>query len=112
MQVQQAQKLGKVAWMVAAILVVAAPAFAQEAAGGAMASSGMIALAAGLGMGIAAFGTALGQGRATAAAMESIGRNPNSADRIFLPLILGLALMEAVSLYMFVIAILLQGKVV
>ena len=28
----------------------------------------------------------LGQGRATAAAMESIGRNPNSADRIFTPL--------------------------
>ncbi|MEA2624106.1 MAG: F-type H+-transporting ATPase subunit c [Candidatus Binatota bacterium] len=109
---QQVQKLGKLAWMVAAILVIAAPAFAQEAAGGGMASSGMIALAAGLGMGIAAFGTALGQGRATAAAMESIGRNPNSADRIFLPLILGLALMEAVSLYMFVIAILLQGKVV
>ena len=31
--------------------------------------------------------------------MESIGRNPNSADRIFTPLIVGLALMEALALY-------------
>jgi F0F1-type ATP synthase membrane subunit c/vacuolar-type H+-ATPase subunit K len=29
--------------------------------------------------------------------MESIGRNPNSADRIFQPLIVGLALMEALA---------------
>jgi len=43
--------------------------------------------------------------------MESIGRNPNSADRIFTPLIVGLALMEALALYAFVIAILLYGKV-
>ena len=67
---------------------------------------GLIALAAGLGLGLAAFGAALGQGRATAAAMESIGRNPNSADRIFTPLIVGLALMEALALYALVIAFL------
>src|SRR5262245_11522251 len=70
---------------------------------------GLIAVAAGIGLGIAAFGAALGQGRATAAAMESIGRNPNSADRIFTPLILGLALMEALALYPFVIAIFVLG---
>jgi len=53
----------------------------------------------------------LGQGRATAAAMESIGRNPNSADKIFTPLIVGLALMEALALYAFVVAVLLYRKV-
>jgi F0F1-type ATP synthase membrane subunit c/vacuolar-type H+-ATPase subunit K len=53
----------------------------------------------------------LGQGRVGAAAMESIGRNPNSADRLFLPLVLTLALLEALALYGFVIAILLQGKI-
>ena len=46
----------------------------------------MIALAAGLAIGIAAVGAGLGQGRAVAAAMESIGRNPNSADRIQTPM--------------------------
>ena len=51
-------------------------AFAQEGAAGG--SDGLIALAAGLGIGIAAVGAGLGQGRAVAAAMESIGRNPNA----------------------------------
>ena len=96
-----------------ALLLVAGPAAAETGAGdgGGSINQGLIALAAGLGLGIAAFGAASAQGRATAAAMESIGRNPNSADRIFTPLIVGLALMEALALYAFVIAIFLQGKV-
>ena len=93
------------------VLMVAAPSFAQEHGGGAVGvGTGLIAIAAGLGIGIAAFGVGLGQGRATAAAMESIGRNPNSADRIFVPMIIGLALMEALCLYALVIAFFLQGK--
>ena len=39
------------------------------------------------------------QGRVGGAAMESIGRNPNSADKIFTPLILSLALIEALGIY-------------
>lgn len=94
-----------------AALAVASPALAQTAAaGGGGWHGGLIALAIGLGMGLASLGAALGQGRATAAAMESIGRNPNSADRIQTPLILGLAFMEALALYPFVIAFILQGK--
>ena len=94
------------------VLGLAHPAFAQAVGeGGGGWHRGLIALAAGLGLGVAAFGAALGQGRATAAAMESIGRNPNSADRLFTPLIVGLALMEALALYALVIAFFLQGKV-
>jgi F-type H+-transporting ATPase subunit c len=95
------------------LLAMASPAFAQAGGeeGAGLWYRGLIALAAGLGLGLAAFGAALGQGRATAAAMESIGRNPNSADRIFTPLIVGLALMEALALYALVIAFFLQGKV-
>lgn len=88
--------------------VAMAAAEAGEAGVGAKAG---IAIAAGLAIGLAAFGAALGQGRVGAAAMESIGRNPNAADRIFLPLILGLAFIEALALYGFVIAFLLQGKI-
>ena len=62
-------------------MVVAQPAFA-EAAGGGDSSRGLVAIAAGLAIGIAAVGAGLGQGRAVASAMESIGRNPNAADRI------------------------------
>ena len=39
------------------------------------------------------------------------GRNPNAADRLFLPLVLSLALLEALALYGFVIAIILTGKI-
>ena len=95
------------------IFLAAHPALAQVAGEGGGASwwRGLVALAGGLGLGIAAFGAGLGQGRATAAAMESIGRNPNSADKIFTPLIVGLALMEALALYAFVVAVLLYRKV-
>ena len=70
-----------------------------------------VGIAAGLAVAVAAFGAGLGQGRVGAAAMESIGRNPNAADRLFLPLVLTLALLEALALYGFVIAIILSGKI-
>ena len=43
--------------------------------------------------------------------MESIGRNPNSADKIFTPLILSLALIEALGIYALIIAFTLANKV-
>ena len=69
------------------------------------------AMAAGIAIGAAAIGAALGQGRGMAAAMESIGRNPNAADRLQTPMILGLAFIEALAIYAFVIAFLLQGQI-
>jgi F-type H+-transporting ATPase subunit c len=104
-------KLARILGIAMAALLLTSPAFAETAAGGGGIDRGLIALAAGLGLGIAAFGAALGQGRATAAAMESIGRNPNSADRVFTPLIVGLALMEALALYALVIAFSLAGRI-
>ena len=91
------------------LLLAQAPAFAAEGADSG--SHGMIALAAGLAIGIAAVGAGLGQGRAVAAAMESIGRNPNAADRIQTPMIIGIAFMEALAIYALVIAFFLQGKI-
>jgi F-type H+-transporting ATPase subunit c len=91
-------------------LMVTGVAMAADVAG-TDSKNAAIAISAGLAVAIAAFGAGLGQGRVGAAAMESIGRNPNAADRIFLPLVLTLALLEALALYGFVIAILLQGKI-
>ncbi len=84
---------------------------AEGAVAGGESKAVAIAIAAGVAVAIAAFGAALGQGRVGAAAMESIGRNPNAADKLFLPLVLTLALLEALALYGFVIAIILTGKI-
>ena len=89
-----------------------ATAFAQEAgATNEFDKSMMVAIAAGLGIGIAAFGGSLGQGRAAAAALEGIARNPNAYDKLFTPMILGLALIESLVIYALVIAFMLQGKI-
>ena len=59
-----------------------------RAAGGDGQVKAAVAIAAGVAVAIAAFGAALGQGRVGAAAMESIGRNPNAAEKLFLPLVI------------------------
>jgi len=100
---------GWIVLMLAAFaLLVAAPAFAQEGGSG---DRGLVAIGAGLAVGLAGIGAGLGQGRAVAAAMESIGRNPNAADRIQTPMIIGIAFMEALAIYALVVAFFLQGKV-
>ena len=83
----------------------------MAAEGGSEGSGGMIAIGAGLAMGLGAFGCGMGQGRAVASAMESIGRNPSSVDRLMTPMIIGLALIESIAIYALVIAFSLQGKV-
>jgi F-type H+-transporting ATPase subunit c len=70
-----------------------------------------IALGAGLGIGIAALGGALAQGRAAAAALDGIARNPGASGKIFTPMILGLALIESLVIYALIIAIMLAGKI-
>jgi len=69
-----------------------------------------LAIATGLAIGIAAFGGALGQGRAAAAALEGIARNPGAAGKIVTPMIIGLALIESLVIYGLVVAILLWLK--
>jgi F-type H+-transporting ATPase subunit c len=63
-------------------------------------------MGAALGLGLAALGGALGQGKAVAAALEGIARNPSASDKIFTPMIIGLALIESLVIYALVIAFL------
>ncbi len=70
-----------------------------------------LALGAGIAIGVAALGGGIGQGLAAASAVEGIARNPNAADRIFTPMILGLALIESLVIYGLVIAFMLQAKI-
>ncbi len=87
-----------------ATALVPALSYAQETPAATNSSVGMIALAAGLCMGSAASLIGLGQSRAAAAALEGIARNPGSANKVFVPLLLSLALMEALALFAFLAA--------
>jgi F-type H+-transporting ATPase subunit c len=40
-------------------------------------------------------------------AMESIGRNPESADKVFVPMLLGMAFAEAIAIYALVVTFIL-----
>ena len=98
------------------VMGISALAFAETSPEAAKAAAeadqtweGMVALAAGLAIGIAAFGGALGQGRAAATALDGIARNPGAAGKLFTPMILGLALIESLVIYALVIAFLLNG---
>lgn len=91
-------------------LVLAATAFAQEEATYGDGVKQYAYFSAGLAIAIAAFGGSLGQGRAAAAALEGIARNPNASDKLFTPMILGLALIESLVIYALVVAIMLLGK--
>lgn len=89
-------------------------AFAQGVTAAADNSFSMFAwfaLAAALAIGLAAFGGAFAQGRAAATALEGIARNPGAAGKLLTPLILGLALIESLVIYAFVIAILIVNKI-
>lgn len=85
-------------------LFISGVAFAQDGGSNEFDATSYKALAAGLAIGIAAFGGALGQGRAAQAALEGIARNPSAADKMFTPLILSLALIESLVIYALLIA--------
>jgi len=87
-------------FMTLATLLLATPAFAQ---GAASPSTWYVSIGAGLGMAIAAGLCGIGQGKATASATEALARNPGARPGIFIFLILGLAFIESLALFTFVI---------
>ena len=96
----------KAVWLLTAltaVLLVAPAAFAQEAGSAAASGKGLTAIAAGLGMALAAFGGALGQGRVASAACEGMARNPGASAAIRIAMILGLVFIETLALFTFAI---------
>ena len=92
------QKLQYV-FMTLAVLCFAAPAFAQSGGG----TASLVPIGAGIGMGIAAGLCGLGQGKAVGSAVEALARNPGARAGIFTFLVLGLALIESLTLFTLVI---------
>src|ERR1700677_3561836 len=84
-------------------MFLAMPGFAQSAANGGSPAGQWVPLAAALGMALAAGLCGLGQGKATASATEALARNPGARPGIFIFLILGLAFIESLALFTFVI---------
>lgn len=86
-------------------LLVAAPAFAQEAAsgGGNAEATKWVIITAGFAMAIASAVCGYAQSKATAAACEGLARNPGARPGIQFALILALVLIESMALYTFAV---------
>ena len=71
----------------------------------------MLALTVPLSLGLAALASAFGLGRAVSAAMDAIARQPEAGGQIQTAMIIGCALIEALTIYVLVIAFVLQAKI-
>lgn len=94
---------------VSVMAILAAPglAWAADAAGSADMAKAFAVLAAGLGFGLAAGLCGLGQGRAAGSAVDAMARQPGAIARIQTAMLLGLAFIESLVLFVFVIAVIL-----
>jgi len=90
--------------VVAIVALMLAPVtFAQAAA--AEHTTNWVGVAAAIALGIAAAGCGIGQGLATAAACEGTARNPGAGGAVRIAFIIGVALIESLTLYALVIVL-------
>ena len=64
-------------------------------------------IAAGIGMGLGSFGTGIGQGLAIKSAVEGVARNPGASGKIMTTMMVGLAMVESLAIYVFVVAMII-----
>lgn len=64
-------------------------------------------IAAGIGMAIGSLGTGIGQGLAINKAVEGVARNPNASGKILTTMMIGLAMIESLAIYVFVVAMII-----
>ena len=70
-----------------------------------------IAIACGVGIGLAALGTGIGMGNAINGALQGTARNPEAGGKIMTTMIIGLALIESLCIYALVICFILVFKI-
>lgn len=87
--------------LVITLLLMASPVYAQG--GPAPERHWGIPIGVGLGMGLAAGLAGLGQGRVAGSVAEAIARNPGARDGIQIALFIGLAFIESLVLFTFVL---------
>ena len=76
-----------------------------------MTDSAIIAIASAIAIAVSTIGPGIGQGLAAAAALNGIARQPEAAGSIRSTLIIAMALMESLTIYGLLIALMLVGKV-
>lgn len=64
-----------------------------------------------LGLGIVAFGSALGLGKAISSAMDATGRQPEASMKILIAMATGCAFIEALTIYALVLSFQLAAKI-
>jgi F-type H+-transporting ATPase subunit c len=93
----------KKAMLFAATTIASVAVFAQEATA-ASSNGGLVAIGSAIAIGLAVYGGTSAQGKAAAAALEGMARNPAASDKMFTPLILSLALIESLVILAFLVA--------
>ncbi len=64
-----------------------------------------------IGVGLAAIGSGFGLGAAVSGATTAMGRQPQAANKIQTAMIIGAAMIEALTIYALVVVFLLMGEV-
>ena len=105
----------KVVSLLTAVMVLGMASLAMAAEGGGAAAGGvnvaLVCIAAALSVGVAALGCGIGMGTAVGGACTGTARNPEASGKITVTMIIGLALIESLTIYGLVISlILLFGK--
>jgi F-type H+-transporting ATPase subunit c len=104
------RKLGKIALWTLAVLLLPLAAAAEEATGVASSTWGL-ALGAGLAIGLGGLGCGIGQGLTAGNTTAGIARNPGAAGAMFTNFILGMVLIESISIYALVVGLLLVFRI-
>lgn len=66
-----------------------------------------VMITAGFGMAIGSLGTGIGQGLAVKSALEGVARNPGASGKILTTMMIGLAMIESLAIYVFVVAMII-----
>jgi F-type H+-transporting ATPase subunit c len=82
-----------------------------EDGGGAGSGAGMLAIGAGLAIGLAGLGCGIGQGLTAGNAAAGIARNPGASGTMFTSFILGMVLIESISIYGLVVGLLIVFRI-
>ncbi len=85
------------------IVAIATAAFANESAGEMLKAYSVVA--AGVGLGLAALGGAIGMGHTAAATIAGTARNPGLGGKLMTTMFIALAMIEAQVIYALVIAL-------
>lgn len=99
------KKVMTVALMMLGITLISSVAFAADGNAGVIQFT---VLAAGLAIGLGAIGSGIGMGTAIGGACEGTSRNPEAGGKILTTMIIGLAMIESLTIYALVVALILM----